>query len=167
MFIGMRDTFGGSTITQQLLKNMTGDDDGTVNRKVREIFRALEFEKNYSKKDILELYLNYIYLGKNCYGVQTAAQFYFGKDVSELSTAECACLIAITNNPSKYGPYSLAKVANSEGELWDSKQWNKYRQEVILGQMLEQGKISQEEYDRWRYHYPAYDSSQILSLIHI
>ena len=100
MFIGMKNTFGGSTITQQLLKNMTEDNDGTVNRKVREIFRALEFEKNYTKEQILELYLNTIYLGKGCYGVQTAAQFYFGKDVSELSVAECASLIAITNNPS-------------------------------------------------------------------
>ena len=104
MFIGMKNTFGGSTITQQMLKNLTEDNDGTVNRKVREIFRALEFEKNYTKEEILELYLNMIYLGKGCYGVQTAAQYYFGKDVSELTAAECACLISITNNPSLYGP---------------------------------------------------------------
>ncbi len=77
-----------------------------------------------------------------------AAEKYFGKQVSELTLAECASLIAITNNPSKYGPYSLAKVANSEGELWDSKQWNKYRQEVILNQMLKEGYITQEEHDQ-------------------
>ena len=139
MFIGMRDTFGGSTITQQLLKNMTLDNAGTVNRKVREIFRALEFEKNYSKKDILELYLNYIYLGKNCYGVQTAAQFYFGKDVSELTTAECACLIAITNNPSMYGPMSNIQVPveKEDGtiEYKTPRELNKERQERILDKM--------------------------------
>ena len=73
MFFGMRNTFGGSTITQQMLKKLTEDDDPYVNRKVREIFRALEFEKNYTKAEILELYLNTIYLGQGCYGVQTAA----------------------------------------------------------------------------------------------
>lgn len=139
MFIGMRDTFGGSTITQQLLKNMTLDNAGTVNRKVREIFRALEFEKNYSKKDILELYLNYIYLGKNCYGVQTAAQFYFGKDVSELTTAECACLIAITNNPSMYGPMSDIEVPVEQDDgtirYKTPRELNKERQERILDKM--------------------------------
>ena len=70
---------GGSTITQQVLKNMTEDDRPYVNRKVREIFRALEFEKNYTKQYILELYLNTIYLGQGCYGVQTAAQFYLDR----------------------------------------------------------------------------------------
>ena len=117
MFIGMKNTFGGSTITQQMLKNMTEDDDGYVNRKVREIFRALEFEKNYTKKQILELYLNMIYLGMGCCGVQTASQYYFGKDVSELSVAECASLIAITNNPSMYGPlYDIEiTVENEDG----------------------------------------------------
>ena len=105
-FTQSQDTFGGSTLTQQVLKNMTQDNGNTVNRKVREIFRALEFEKNYTKEEILEYYLNTIYLGQGCYGVQTAAEFYFGKDVSELDVAECASLIAITNNPSIYGPMS-------------------------------------------------------------
>ena len=99
----------------------------------------MEFEKNYSKKDILELYLNYIYLGKNCYGVQTAAQFYFGKDVSELSTAECACLIAITNNPSMYGPMSDIEVPveQDDGTIWykTPRELNKERQENILKKM--------------------------------
>lgn len=141
MFIGMRNTFGGSTITQQLLKNMTEDNDGTVNRKVREIFRALEFEKNYTKAQILELYLNTIYLGQGCYGVQTAAQFYFGKDVSELSAAECASLIAITNNPSMYGPmYNIEiTVTNSDGtkSVKTPRELNKQRQENILKKMSE------------------------------
>ena len=73
---------------------------------------------------------------------------YFGKPVSELSLAECASLIGITNNPSKYGPYSFARSQGfNTDEIWDARQWNKYRQEVILNQMLEQGMISREEYD--------------------
>ncbi len=135
MFIGMKDTFGGSTITQQLLKNMTGDNSGTVNRKVREIFRALEFEKNYTKEQILELYLNTIYLGKGCYGVQTAANYYFGKDVSELSVAECACLIAITNNPYQYGPMSTLVITREDGTQVTARELNKERQEQILDRM--------------------------------
>ncbi|WP_409968276.1 transglycosylase domain-containing protein [Bengtsoniella intestinalis] len=139
MFISMSDTFGGSTITQQLLKNMTGDNDGTVNRKVREIFRALEFEKNYTKFEILELYLNTVYFGNNCYGVQTAAQFYFGKDVSELTAAECASIISITNNPSMYSP--IRTLADNTGSVigYELNETNvvrnKSRQELVLKNM--------------------------------
>lgn len=147
MFTG-RDIQGGSTITQQLLKNMTEYDDVTVKRKIVEIFRALEFEKKYDKDDIMEMYLNFIYLGAGCDGVYSASLTYFGKPVQELSLAECASLIAITNNPSLYGPYSEARVENSDGEVWTARQWNKYRQEVILYQMLDQGKITQAEYDQ-------------------
>ena len=135
MFIGMKNTFGGSTITQQVLKNMTGDNDATVNRKVREIFRALEFEKNYTKMQILELYLNTIYLGKGCYGVQTAANYYFGKDVSELSAAECACLIGITNNPYQYSPMSTLVITRDDGTKVTARELNKNRQELILQRM--------------------------------
>ena len=140
MFIGMKNTFGGSTITQQLLKNMTEDNAGTVNRKVREIFRALEFEKNYTKEEILELYLNTIYLGKGCYGVQTAAEFYFGKDVSELDAAECACLIAITNNPSLYGPMYDVTFTSDDGTTTTPRELNKKRQLNILTKMGEVGR---------------------------
>ena len=148
LFLHTSSTYGGSTITQQLLKNMTGDDDGTVNRKVREIFRALEFEKKYSKEEILELYLNTIYLGQTCYGVQTAAQFYFGKDVSELSVAECASLVAITNNPSLYGPMSTVTITNSEtGVKKTAREMNKTRQTHILDKMLELGFIDQSAHD--------------------
>ena len=139
MFIGMKNTFGGSTITQQMLKNMTEDNDGTVNRKVREIFRALEFEKNYTKEQILELYLNMIYLGKGCYGVQTAAEYYFGKDVSELSVAECASLIAITNNPSLYGPMYNVTYTRADGTTVTPRELNKQRQLNILKKMSEVG----------------------------
>ena len=136
MFIGKNSTYGGSTITQQLLKNMTGDDQNTVKRKVTEIFRALEFEKNYSKQEILELYLNTIYLGNGCYGVQTAAQYYFGKDVSQLTVAECASLIGITNNPSVYSPLRNERTRAN----------NKVRQENILKEMLSQGYLDETSY---------------------
>ena len=137
-FKGGTNTYGGSTITQQMLKNITEDNAGTVNRKVREIFRALEFEKNYEKKQILELYLNNIFLGKNCYGVQAGAKYYFGKDVSELTTAECACLIAITNNPSMYGPMSTVVFTNEEkGTKTTAREMNKKRQENILWKMYD------------------------------
>jgi penicillin-binding protein 1A len=78
MFLGMKNTFGGSTITQQLIKNVTKDDETTVQRKILEIFRALEIERNYSKEEIMEWYLNYIYLGEGCYGVYSASYTYFG-----------------------------------------------------------------------------------------
>ena len=134
-FTQSQDTFGGSTLTQQVLKNMTQDKGNTVNRKIREIFRALEFEKNYTKEEILEYYLNTIYLGQGCYGVQTAAQFYFGKDVSELDAAECASLIAITNNPSIYGPMSTITFEQEDGSTKTARQLNKERQELILLRM--------------------------------
>ncbi|MGI6028259.1 MAG: transglycosylase domain-containing protein [Candidatus Heteroscillospira sp.] len=133
MFLSMRSDFGGSTITQQLIKNVTQEDDITVQRKLLEIFRALELEKNYDKDEILYWYLNVIYLGSGCYGVGAAADQYFGKEVSELSLAECASLIGITNNPSKYSPYA-------------DREKNKERQETILWEMYDQGYISREEY---------------------
>ena len=104
MFTG-QDIQGGSTITQQLLKNVTKYDDVTVKRKILEIFTALEFEKSHSKEEILEWYLNYIYLGERCNGVYTAALNYYGKELGDLTLAECASLISITNNPSIYNPY--------------------------------------------------------------
>lgn len=134
MFIGMRDTFGGSTLTQQLIKNTTKEEESTVRRKLVEIFRALEFEKEYDKDEIMEMYLNTIYFGESSYGVYSASLTYFGKEVSQLSLAECASLISITNNPSIYDPY-----INPEK--------NKERQEAALWAMLEQGYITREEYE--------------------
>lgn len=140
-------TRGGSTITQQMLRNVTGDNDVSVKRKIREIFRALEFEKNNSKEDILTLYLNYVYFGSGCDGIQTAAEKYFGKDVSELSLAESASIIAITNNPSLYDPLRNAEFVQEDGSVKTPRDFNKKRQETILDQMLQQGYISQAEHD--------------------
>ena len=138
---------GGSTITQQLIKNLTDYNETTVKRKIIEIIRALRFTQNNSKEDTITYYLNIIPLGSGCEGVGSAAYKYFGKSVSELSLAECASLISITNNPSKYSPYSDAKSTTSEGEVWNARQWNKWRQEIVLDKMLELGYISQEEHD--------------------
>ena len=132
-----RGVQGGSTITQQRIKNVTGDNETTVKRKVMEIYRALELEKRYTKDQILEAYLNRICLGQSCYGVEAASRTYFGKSVSELSLAQCASLIGITNNPSQYGPF--------EGE-W-SREQNRKRELLVLDEMLSQGKITQQEYD--------------------
>ena len=128
---------GGSTITQQLVKNVTGDNEVTVKRKITEIYRALELEKRYEKDEILEAYLNEVFFGQSCYGVVTASRMYFNKDVPDLTLAECASLMGITNNPSMYDP-TLSS--------W-TRENNRERQLTILGAMLEQGKISQEEYD--------------------
>jgi len=146
MFTG-GDISGGSTITQQLIKNTTGYNETTVKRKLTEIVRALRFTQKYSKEDTLERYLNIIPLGSGCEGVGSAAYEYFGKPVSELSLAECASLISITNNPSRYGPYSTARIATSTGEMWSARQWNKWRQENVLNAMLKQGMITQAEHD--------------------
>ena len=121
-------TQGGATITQQLIKNVTGNNENTVKRKVTEVYRALALEKDYSKDEILEMYLNTIYLGNQCYGVQTASRTYFHKDVSELTLAECACLISITNNPSQYDPLRSD---------WTREQ-NRNRQLDVLDAMLAQ-----------------------------
>ena len=136
MFLGKSEA-GGSTITQQLIKNVTGNNENTVKRKVTEVYRALALEKDYSKDEILEMYLNTIYLGNQCYGVQTASRMYFHKDVSELDLAEAACLISITNNPSQYDPLRSD---------WTREQ-NRNRQLDVLDAMLAQGKIDQAAYD--------------------
>ena len=136
MFLGMRNTFGGSTITQQLIKNLTTDDDTTVQRKLQEIFRALEYEKQNSKEEILEDYLNLVYFGHGCHGIGAAAHYYFNKEVSDLTLAESAAIIAITNNPSQFSPYT-------------NKEANKERQVDILWRMFELGYIeTEQEYRR-------------------
>ncbi len=132
-----RDVQGGSSITQQMLKNATGDNQNTVKRKVIEIYRALAFEKTHSKDEIMENYLNRIYMGESCYGVKTAAKMYFNKDISDLTLAECASLIAITNNPSMYDPLLSD---------W-TRENNRERQEIVLDQMLEQEMISEAQYN--------------------
>lgn len=132
---------GGSTITQQTIKNITGDKDADgmkgVERKIREIFRTINVEKTYTKEDILQSYLNIIPLGTqrdDIIGIQAAANFFFGKDVSKLSLAEAASLAGMTTAPAAYNP-----VDNLAG--------NRKRQLYCLDHMLENGAISEQEYD--------------------
>lgn len=126
---------GGSTITQQLIKNLTNKKEVTVVRKFYEILSALNLEKNYDKDTIIEAYLNTLYLGSGCYGVKTASEEYFGKDVSELNAAECAVIASITQAPTKYNP-----LLNPDK--------NRDRQLYCLKQMYEEhGFLTKEEYD--------------------
>ncbi len=134
-FLKFRDSYGGSTITQQLIKNVTDEDDYTFQRKIQEIFWALDLETKMDKKEILSLYLNIINLSQGCYGVQAASEYYFSKDVSQLTLNECACIAAITNSPSYYDP-----IRNPEH--------NKERRNLILRQMYEQGYIDHDTMER-------------------
>ena len=126
---------GGSTITQQLIKNLTNNKEVTVVRKFYEILSALNLEENYDKDTILEAYLNTLYLGSGCYGVKTASEKYFGKDISELNAAECAVLVSITKAPTKYNP-----LINPDK--------NRERQVYCLDEMKENGALTEEEYNQ-------------------
>ena len=121
--------FGGSTITQQLIKNVTGDKGHNATRKIREIVRALIINKRLSKKQVLEAYLNTIALGNGICGVQVAANYYFNKDVSELNVLESAAIAAITKNPSRYNPVT-------------GMEENKKRRNLVLEKMREHDLIS-------------------------
>lgn len=125
-------SYGGSTITQQLIKNLTGEDERSISRKAAELIRAAKAEEKYSKDEILEIYLNVVNLSQNCYGVRTAANAYFSKEPAELTLAECATIAAITNNPSRYDP-----IRHSEA--------NRTRRDVILAEMFGQGMIDAQE----------------------
>lgn len=146
-FVGFEQIRGASTITQQLVKNLTGDDDFSIQRKVEEIFRALNLEKQLSKDEILEMYLNIVYLGNNCYGVKTAANTYFGKDISELTLVECASLAGIVKNPSRYEPvnHDYFTYTDENGEI--KEDGNKIRRATVLYTMWDNGYLSEAEYE--------------------
>lgn len=125
---------GGSTITQQLIKNVTGDKETNWDRKLREIFRASDLERYRSKDEILEAYLNCIGFGGSTSGIQAAALKYFDKDVSELDLAEAACLAACPKNPEVYNPFANPEL-------------NKERQIIVLNAMLKNAAISEAQYE--------------------
>ncbi len=131
---GNKNSYGGSTITQQLIKNITGENDVSPTRKIQEIVRAINLEKKMSKDQIIEMYMNTIYFGAGCHGVQTAANYYFSKDVKDLTLEQCASLAGVVKAPTTYNP-----ATNYEK--------NKERQEVILTKMAKLGYISQQECD--------------------
>ena len=126
--------YGGSTITQQLVKNLTGDNSVSPKRKITEIMRALDLEGRMTKEAILEIYLNTVYLAEGCYGLETAAETYFGKSASELTAAEGAALAAVIQYPTKYDP-----VKNPEN--------NRARRDTVLWRMHELGLLEDEAYE--------------------
>lgn len=139
-FVTGDSSYGGSTITQQLIKNATGDNDRDWKRKVREIAKAFQIEREMSKQQILESYLNTIPLGgggKNVYGVKVAANYYFDKEPADLTLAQSSYIAGINHSPNVYNPFK--KTPNTE------KISN--RTKVVLKEMLEQGKINKEEHD--------------------
>ena len=134
-------SFGGSTITQQLVKNVTNekDDSGTAGaiRKVKEMVRAYQVENILSKDQILELYMNIIFLGGNVYGVGMASEYYFSKDAKDLSIAESAYLAGITHSPNYYKPFD-------ENPNTDDI---KSRTKTVLKKMKDLGNITEDEYN--------------------
>jgi penicillin-binding protein 1A len=128
-FLAGRVTQGGSTITQQVARNLLLTPERKLSRKIKEVILAMRIERELSKKEILYLYLNEIYLGHGAYGVQAAAQNYFGKNIWELNLAEAAMLAGLPQAPSRYSPLLNPKLA-------------KERQIYVLGRMLDDGYMS-------------------------
>ena len=120
---------GGSTITQQLAKNAYLTQERTIKRKIQEVFLALQLEKQYTKQEILELYLNQIYFGQGAYGVQAASKTYFGKNVEDLTLGECAMLAGIPKSPNYYSPFNNINAAIE-------------RRDTVLDQMVNFGYIN-------------------------
>ncbi|MGN0818213.1 MAG: transglycosylase domain-containing protein, partial [Candidatus Coproplasma sp.] len=124
---------GASTISQQLIKNTHLYNDKTIARKLKEIKLTGKLEKKYSKEDILEMYLNTIYFGHNCYGLQNAANFYFGKDAEQLNLEESATLVGLLTSPNNYSPFR-----NPEKSL--------ARRNTVLKNMFDCGFIDENRY---------------------
>lgn len=125
--------FGASTVTQQVVKNVTGNNEVSLSRKMQEIFWALDLERSLDKTEIMEIYLNVIHFSDNCNGVGEAARHYFSKTPAELTVAECATIAAITNSPSYYNP-----IRNPQNNL--------ARRNLILSEMYAQGYLTESEY---------------------
>ncbi len=133
-FLNFSSKFGGSTITQQLVKNLTDDRSQKASRKIREILRAHYLESNNTKDDILECYINTVAMANGMYGAEVASNYYFDKSAKDLTLAECACLAAIVNLPEYYRP-DQNPINNKE------------RRNIVLGEMYSQGYISEEEFE--------------------
>lgn len=131
---GKSPSYGGSTITQQVIKNITNEKDKTVIRKVKEMMRAVAFEKRFTKEEILSTYLNIIYFGNQCYGIEAAAKMYFSKNAIDLTLPEAAMIVGITQAPTRFDPFKNPENATS-------------KRNTVLTKMYELEKISKEEYD--------------------
>ncbi len=135
---------GGSTITQQLIKNTVLSDELSYKRKIQEAYLAMQLEARYSKQQILESYLNTIYLGENYYGVQVAAQGYFGKDLSQLTLRECAMLAGVNNSPYYYNPRRNFFLRSAQGVDYPAITNN--RTDYVLRCMYENQFITHQQY---------------------
>ncbi len=140
--------YGGSTITQQVIKKVTGEDEHSSLRKAKEIIRAFQLEKWLSKSEIIELYMNLIYLGEGSYGVEAASYTYFGKSAKDLTIAESALIAGLAQAPEGYNPYNYPEKA-------------KKRQELVLGKMYELGKITAEEYEEAKHQELEYKRGSV------
>lgn len=125
---------GASTISQQLIKNTHLSQEKTLRRKLKEVKLTWQLERKYSKEQILETYLNTIYFGHSCYGIASAAEFYFQKSASELTIDESAILAGLVRSPNNYSPFKHPEAA-------------KWRRNIVLGLMLQQNKIDKSTYD--------------------
>ena len=134
LYVLHKPTRGGSTITQQLIKNITGNNKKTAFRKLGEIVQAMALERKLTKDQVLELYLNTIYTGEGCNGVLTASEVYFDKPLDQLTLAECALIAGITQLPSQYDPYLNLDASTT-------------KRNTVLEAMLQQGYITQKQYD--------------------
>ncbi|OEG70360.1 hypothetical protein ATZ36_01285 [Candidatus Endomicrobiellum trichonymphae] len=132
ILLKMKIAEGGSTITQQLAKTIFLTRDKTLIRKIKEALLAIRLEKNYSKDEILQFYINQIYFGSGTYGVQAAARIYFNKNAHDLNLAECATLAAIPKSPNYYNPFKNAKASLA-------------RRNLVLLRMRELGYITKEK----------------------
>ena len=138
-------TQGGSTITQQLIKQTVLSSEQSYKRKLQEAYLAMELETRYTKKQILESYLNTIFLGGSYYGVRVAAYGYFGKELDQLTLRECAMLAGLTRSPNYYNPRSNFYTRNTEGS--NTPDITNNRTDYVLRQMRENGLITAQQYN--------------------
>lgn len=131
---GKSPSYGGSTITQQVIKNITNEKDKTVTRKVKEMMRAIAFEKRFTKEEILSTYLNISYFGNQCYGIESAAKMYYSKNAIDLTLPEAAMIVGITQAPARFDPFKNPENATT-------------KRNTVLKKMHELGNISEEEYN--------------------
>ena len=132
---GGSPSYGGSTITQQVIKNITNEKDKTAIRKIKEMMRAVAFEKQFTKDEILTMYLNIAYFGNNCYGIEASSKMYFGKPAMELTAKEAAMIVGITQAPTRFDPYKNPENCTQKRNL-------------VLSKMLEHEMIEQDEYEK-------------------
>lgn len=144
--LGNSNSSGGSTLTQQLIKNKVLSSERTYKRKIQEAYLALQLEKEWDKDQILEAYLNDIYLGGSNYGVVTAAKDYFGKELSELTLRECALLAGLTQNPYGYNP-RLNMYVRTDEDGTNRYERTQERTNTVLKRMYENGYITREQYN--------------------